>query len=116
MGFFKKIGHKFKKGKHIGSKIGHGLAIGARKVGKTIQKVAEKAGPLLQTLGTITGQPEILALGDMAQQASQAGELISDVGRFGGSTLNAKGSLADKLTSSLEKKQELQKRADDIFK
>lgn len=113
---FKKIGHKFKKLKKLGSKIGHGISIGARKIGKTVKKVAEKATPLIQTLGAVTGQPELLALADVAQQASQAGDLISDVGRFGGSTLNAKGSLADKVTSSLEKKQELQKRADDLFK
>jgi len=116
MGFFKKIGHKLKKAKHIGSKIAHGVAIGARKVGKTLKKAAELSAPLIEAVGVATGQPEILALGKVAEKASQAGDLISDVGREGSSTLNARGSLADKITSSVEKKQELQKRADDIFK
>lgn len=120
MGFFKKIGHKLKKAKHIGAKIAHGVAIGARKVGKTVKKVAELSAPLIEAVGVATGQPEILALGKMAEQASHAGDLISDVGREGSSTLNARGSLADKITSSVEKKEKFDERAkkikDEMFK
>ena len=65
MGFFKKIGHKFNFHhlKKLGKKATHTVAVIGRKAGHTLQKV----GGVAKTVGTLTGQPELVALGASAE-------------------------------------------------
>lgn len=66
MGFFKKIGHKFNLHhlKKIGKKATKTISVIGRKAGHTLQKV----GGVAKTVGTLTGQPEIVALGEGASR------------------------------------------------
>ena len=85
MGFLKRIGHKFHKAKHIGSRIAHVTAIGLRKGGNTIKRVAEiagKAAPYIKMAGAI--DPRLKGLGELAEEASHVGKQMGDLVKSSG--------------------------------
>ena len=58
MGLFKKIGHRLRGVKRIGQRFAHNSAIGLRKVGHSLGRVAEmapKIGGALSIIGATTG-------------------------------------------------------------
>lgn len=81
MGLFKRIGRKVR---HIGQKVIEQASIGARKIAKTAkraQPLLSKAGSIATMVGAVTGQPEIMALGQGLGEASivagQVGKVAS---------------------------------------
>jgi len=116
MGFFKKIGHKFKKARRIGEKVAHGVAIGLRKGGKAIQKGAQIAGklqPFLETAGKVYKPLAVAgkALGAGVAIATKAGQLTADVGRSGSQFLKDKDA-----SSFLERSKAQRSLGEEIFK
>lgn len=83
MGLFKRIGRKVRK---IGQKAIEQASIGARKVAKTAKKVQPylaKAGEIATTIGAVTGQPEIVALGEGLGEASMVAGAVGQVAEKG---------------------------------
>lgn len=77
MGFFKRIGRKVR---NVGQRAVHLASIGARKVANTaakLQPLLAKGGAVLGTVGAITGQPELVALGGAAKLASIEANAVS---------------------------------------
>lgn len=116
MGFFKKIGHKFKKARRIGEKVAHGVAIGLRKGGKAIQKGAQIAGklqPFLESAGTVFKPLAVAgeALGQGVEMAEKVGQLTADVGRSGSQFLKDKD-----VDSFLERSKGQRGQAEELFK
>jgi hypothetical protein len=88
MGFFKKIGHRLQRAKRIGHRMAHSSAIGLRKIGHTLGRVAEvapKIGGALSTIGAVTGFAPLTAagaaIGTTGALAGKAGALSTTVGR-----------------------------------
>lgn len=70
MGLFKRVARKVR---HIGSKVIEQVSIGARKVAKTAkraQPILATAGKIATMVGSATGQPEIIAVGEGLGEAS----------------------------------------------
>lgn len=89
MGLFKRIGRKVRK---VGQKAIEQASIGARKISKTAkraQPILAKAGQIAGVVGTITGQPEIVALGEGLGEASAVAGVV--------------GASADKARGGIEK-------------
>lgn len=79
MGLFKRIGRKVRK---IGQKAIEQVSIGARKISKTAkraQPILAKAGEIASVAGAITGQPEIVALGEGLGEASMVAGAVGQV-------------------------------------
>ena len=77
MGFFKRIGRKVR---NVGQRAVHLASIGARKIANSasaIQPLLAKGGAILGTVGAITGQPELVALGGVAKAASIEAAAVS---------------------------------------
>jgi hypothetical protein len=88
MGIFNKIGHRLRGARRIGQRIAHSSAIGLRKVGHTLGRVAEvapKIGGALASLGAATGFAPLtaagVAIGTGGALAGKAGALSTTVGR-----------------------------------
>ena len=66
MGFFRRIGSRFKKAKSIGSRIASKTSIGLRKVGHALDRVSgigAKIGAVAQVAGFVTGNPVLAGVG-----------------------------------------------------
>lgn len=88
MGLFKKIGHRLRGVKRIGQRIAHNSAIGLRKVGHSLGRVAEmapKIGGALSIIGATTGLAPLTAAGAAVTAggalAGKAGSLSTTIGR-----------------------------------
>lgn len=83
MGLFKRVASKVRK---VGQRALNSASVGSRRVANTVKKIQPfiaKAGKIANLIGVATGQPEIIALGEGLQEAS---DVASRVGKIAGST------------------------------
>lgn len=87
MGLFKRISKGVRK---VGQKAVEQASIGARKVAKTAKKIKpflEKGAEIASMVGAVTGQPELVALGE------GLGEVGQIAGTVGGAAEKARGGI-----------------------
>lgn len=108
MGFFKKIGSRLKKAKHLGQRISHGASIGLRKFGNTANRVSDITGKVAGYLNAIPN-PIAQSAGKLLGTASDVGSSVGKISKMGSKTLKqvSEGDFKNALESAKQTKKEV---------